>query len=87
MLSKGRAIRVTRVAEMLDVAPATVMQWIKTQQLKAFNVTVKRVPGRPEYRVLEGDLGEFIERRSKSNIPEEPAPVLLRRSTKMNHLL
>ena len=84
--SSYRALRIRRVAEMLDVNPDTVRQLIQTAQLRAFNVTVRQNPARPEYRVLERDLWEFIERRSQPRMPEEPAPAILRRSKKMNHL-
>jgi hypothetical protein len=85
MFQSKRAMSVTTMVEMLDVDHQTVMQWIKTGQLNAFNVTAKRNPGRPTYRVLEVELATFIEHHIWTPMPGEPVRAVPRCSGRVNH--
>ena len=50
-----------QVAKQLSVDPATVINWIRSGELKASNVG--KGAQRPRYRILRGDLDAFLESR------------------------
>lgn len=58
------ALRVREVARRLDMSYDTVMRLVHAGKIKAFNVTLKEDPKRPEYRVTEDALDAFIQGRT-----------------------
>lgn len=72
--SKDIPLKPTDVAKLLSVSPATVIDWIRTNQLKASNLASGN---RPRYAIRREDLDAFLKmrqpeppvRRSKRNRP------------------
>ena len=50
---------VAKVADVLDVCPKTVRNWIDRGELHAYR------PGGRQYRISEADLRAFLEKRRK----------------------
>jgi excisionase family DNA binding protein len=57
------------MAKLLGVDADKVLGWIRTGELKAFNVAT-RSSGRPRWRIEQEALDEFLQRR------QSPAPVV-----------
>lgn len=56
------ALRLTEVAQRLDIQRKTVGKLIRIGSLPAFDISLTS-GGRPSWRVLESDLKAFIEQR------------------------
>jgi hypothetical protein len=50
---------VREIADRFEVTPATVLQWIRSGELKASNVSRSRHSKRPRYRVTHAALEAF----------------------------
>ena len=59
-----KALRIREVAEQLGMSHDAVARLVHAGKIRAFNVTVRDNPSRPEYRVLEEEVDKFIESRS-----------------------
>ena len=51
-----------QVADMLGVAPETVIGWVRSGQLPGFDVS-RPAARRPRFRITEAALADFIARR------------------------
>jgi excisionase family DNA binding protein len=78
----ARVLTPPEVADQLRVSPDKVLTWIRSGELRAVNV-VKRVGGRPRYRVSVDDLAAFMERRAV--VPE--VKVARRRKRRDPHVI
>ncbi len=52
-----------QVAERLGISPDKVIGWLLAGELKGSNLATL-ANGRPRYRIFEGDLADFLEKRS-----------------------
>lgn len=62
---------IDEVAASLKVSDETVAVWIRTGELKAFNVSRDRCSGKPRLRVRQSDLDAFLAARSTQPEPEK----------------
>ena len=70
MIDNCQTLTPPQVAKLWRVRVAKVLCWIRTGELRAFNVA-ERMGGRPKYRIALEDLEAFKNRRSVQ--PKPPA--------------
>ena len=58
----NQPLTVPEVAKLLRVSPDKVLSWIRSGQLRGYNIA-ERENGRPKYRVNPDDLDAFANRR------------------------
>jgi excisionase family DNA binding protein len=65
-----------QIAKQLGIKAEKVLTWIRSGELRAFNVATKQ-GGRPLWRVKPVDLETFIAKRSTAPPPPKPKRVRL----------
>ena len=76
------AYSVKRVSELLGIRQHGVLSLIRSGELRAVDVSLKRSK-RPRWRILTGDLEGFLMRRTHQ--PAAPRRRLRRRPTTVKH--
>lgn len=61
---------VQTIAIAIDVSDETVLRWIHSGDLKAFNISKRST--RPRWRIAQSDLDTFLETRSNQTNPDPP---------------
>ncbi|MBL9163122.1 MAG: helix-turn-helix domain-containing protein [Planctomycetaceae bacterium] len=69
-----------QVADMLGVAPETVIAWVRSGQLPGFDVS-RPAARRPRFRITDAALAKFIEQRQTSPKPISSRQKRVRRAT------
>ena len=62
--SAGQPLTVPEVARCLRIRPAKVLAWVRSGELRGYDVTARQGGRRPKYRINPEDLKEFIQRRA-----------------------
>jgi len=66
----GRGFTVADVAKLYAVGTATVIQWIRSNELRAVNVSRSRLSKKPRWRITQSALDAFEAARGASAPPE-----------------
>lgn len=76
----GQPLTLPEVARHLRVRPNKILGWLRSGELKGYDVTTRQGSQRPKYRVNPEDLTAFIQRRAILPPGKEERPAHLGRS-------
>jgi len=71
----GQPLTLPEVARHLRVRPNKVLGWVRSGELRAYDVTARQGGRRPKYRVDPDDLAAFTQRRAVASAPPAGRPL------------